>query len=126
MDGYRSMAVYLGREGYRYSATTIHKYMNTQMGLRSVVRPKKPGIKPGKSHKVFENRLKQDFTAERINCKWCTEWLPHTIPGADSSDSFQATIQKILATSVTKRLDHYNMPTVSRRSFRKQNTSKKK
>ena len=68
------MAVYLGREGYRYSTTTIHKYMNTQMGLCSVVRPKKPGIKPGKPHKVFENRLRQDFSAEMINCKWCTDF----------------------------------------------------
>ena len=74
VDGYRSMTVYLRHEGHSYSAMTIHKYMNTEMGLRSVVRPKKPGTKPGKPHKVFENRLKQDFTAERINCKWCTDF----------------------------------------------------
>ena len=74
VDGYRSMAVYQRREGHSYSTTTIHKYMNTEMGLRSVVRPKKPGTKPGKPHKVFENRLKQDFTAERADCKWCTDF----------------------------------------------------
>lgn len=56
VDGYRSMTVYLKRAGNSYSAATIHKYMNTQMGLRSIVRPKKPGTKPGKSHKVFENK----------------------------------------------------------------------
>ncbi len=74
IDGYRSMKVYLERSGYCYSTTTIHKYMNTGLGLRSIVRPKKPGIKPGKPHKVFENKLKQDFTAEGLNQKWCTDF----------------------------------------------------
>jgi len=74
IDGYRSMRVYLERSGYVYSATTIHKYMNTELGLRSVVRPRRPGISPGKPHKVFENKLKQDFTAEKPNQKWCTDF----------------------------------------------------
>lgn len=34
------MKVYLERKGYSYSNTTVHKYMNTELGLRSVVRPK--------------------------------------------------------------------------------------
>ena len=74
VDGYRSMTAYLKRAGYGYSAATIHKYMNTQMGLRSIVRPKKPGTKPGKAHKVFENKLKQDFHADKPNQKWCTDF----------------------------------------------------
>ena len=74
VDGYRSMTVYLDRRGYGYSATTIHKYMNTELGLRSVVRPKKPDYEHGKPHKVFENRLKQDFTAAAVNQKWCTDF----------------------------------------------------
>ena len=74
VDGYRSITVYLGRRGYHYSPATIHKYMNTELGLHSVVRPKKPGTRPGKPHKVFENRLKQDFRAERPNQKWCTDF----------------------------------------------------
>ena len=68
------MTVYLKRAGYSYSAATIHKYMNTQMGLRSIVRPKKPGAKPGKPHKVFENKLRQDFHADKPNQKWCTDF----------------------------------------------------
>ena len=36
------MKVDLERKGYSYSLTTIHKYMNTELGLRSIVRPKKP------------------------------------------------------------------------------------
>ena len=68
------MTIYLKRVGYHYSPATIHKYMNTELGLRSIVRPKRPGIKPGKAHKVFENRLDQDFRADRPNQKWCTDF----------------------------------------------------
>lgn len=74
VDGYRSVKIYLERRGYRYSATTIHKYMNTELGLRSIIRRRKPGTKCGKPHKVFENKLKQDFTAEKPNQKWCTDF----------------------------------------------------
>ena len=48
--------------------------MNTELGLRSIVRPKKPGCEHGKPHKVFENRLKQSFQADGINQKWCTDF----------------------------------------------------
>lgn len=68
------MRVYLERKGYRYSNTTIHQYMNRELGLRSIVRPKKPGTKPGKPHKVFENKLKQDFHGDKPNQKWCTDF----------------------------------------------------
>ncbi|MSS41512.1 IS3 family transposase [[Clostridium] scindens] len=74
VDGYRSMAVYLARKGCRYSPVTIHKYMNKEMGLYAIVRPKKPEYMHGKPHKVFDNKLAQDFTAERTNQKWCTDF----------------------------------------------------
>ena len=74
VDGYRSMKVYLERKGYSYSLTTIHKYMNTELGLRSIVRPKKPRYEHGKPHKIFDNKLKQNFTAETVNQKWCTDF----------------------------------------------------
>jgi transposase InsO family protein len=48
--------------------------MNVEMGLRSIVRPRKPNYEHGKAHKVFENRLNQDFTAAKINQKWCTDF----------------------------------------------------
>ncbi len=62
VDGYRSMTVYLARRGISLPAATIHKYMSTEMRLFSIVRPKKLGYKHGKSRKVFENKLHQDFT----------------------------------------------------------------
>lgn len=66
VTGYGSMQVYLGRDGISYSPTTIHKYMNKLLGLKSIVRPKKPAYKYGKAHKVFENKIHQDFTAPEI------------------------------------------------------------
>ena len=74
IDGYRSMKVYLERRGYLYSTATVHKYMNTELGLRSIVRPRKPGYKHGKPQKVFDNKIKQDFTADEVNRKWCTDF----------------------------------------------------
>ena len=65
IDGYRRMRTYLEHSRYSYSATIIHKYMKTELWLRSIICPKKPGASVGKSHKVFENRLKQDFTTEK-------------------------------------------------------------
>ncbi len=74
IDGYRSMTVYLARRGYDYSPLTIHRYMNVELGLCSIVRPKKPGHEHGKPHKIFENKLNQDFTADKVNQKWCTDF----------------------------------------------------
>ncbi len=74
IDGYRSMTVYLVRRGYTYSPATIHKYINTEMGLRSVVRPKKLNYVQDKPHRIFENKIQQNFTAERPNQKWCIDF----------------------------------------------------
>lgn len=74
VDGYRTMTIYLARRGIHYSPTTIHKYINKELKLYSVVRPKKPNYKRGKPHKVFENKLQQNFVADQINQKWCTDF----------------------------------------------------
>ena len=68
------MRIYLAREGFVYSLPTIHKYMNSMLGLRSIVRPKKPMYKRCQPHKIFTNRLQQNFTAERANEKWCMDF----------------------------------------------------
>ena len=62
------------RKGYRISLQTTHKYMNTEMQLFSVTRRKKPNYEYGTPHKVFENKLNQDFTADAVNQKWCTDF----------------------------------------------------
>ena len=48
--------------------------MNGELGLMSVTRRKKPEYQHGKAHKTFENKLNQDFHANEINQKWCTDF----------------------------------------------------
>jgi transposase InsO family protein len=74
VPGYRTMKIYLERRGVSLSMGTVHKYMNRELGLASLVRRKKPDYRKGKPHKVFDNLIRQDFTAEKINQKWCTDF----------------------------------------------------
>lgn len=74
IDGYRSMRVFLMRKNIKLSAPTVHKYMNNELGLRSVVRRKKPNYEKGNPHKVFENLINRDFVSDKINQKWCTDF----------------------------------------------------
>ncbi len=55
-------------------AAVLRSYMITESGRRSIVRPKRPDYKHGKPHKVFENKLEQDFTADKANQKWCMDF----------------------------------------------------
>ena len=48
--------------------------MNTKMQLFSISRKKKPEYEHGVAHKVYENKLNQDFYADAINQKWCTDF----------------------------------------------------
>lgn len=79
--------------------------MDTELGLRSVVRPKKPDHGYGKPHKVFENKLKQDFTADAVNQKWCTDFTYLFL--ADHEVRYNCTIidlyDRSVAASITDR-----------------------
>lgn len=57
VDGYRTIHVYLNRKGYNISLLTVHKYMNTELGLCSISRKRKPYYEHVTAHKVFENKL---------------------------------------------------------------------
>ena len=48
--------------------------MNNELGLFSISRKRKPNYEYGSAHKVFENKLNQDFHADKINQKWCTDF----------------------------------------------------
>ena len=74
MDGYRTIHAYLLRKGYSISRLTVHKYMNTELQLFSISRKRRPDYEYGTPHKVFENKLNQDFKADSINQKWCTDF----------------------------------------------------
>ena len=69
VDGYRTIQAYLIRKGYDVSRLTVHKYMNTEMQLFSISRKKKPMYEHGIAHKVYENKLNQNFRADEINQK---------------------------------------------------------
>ena len=65
----------LADKGVVLSLATVHRYMNTELGLRSVTRKRKQSyIKGGEPHKVFANLLHQDFRAEARNQKWCIDF----------------------------------------------------
>ena len=74
VDGYRSMRVFLERKNIKLSAPTVHKYMNKELKLYSVVRRKKPNYEKGNTHKIFENLINRDFSSDKINQKWCTDF----------------------------------------------------
>ena len=57
--------------------------MNTELGLRSIVRQKTPRYQGVIEHKKFENLLKQDFTATQINQKWATDFTYLFLKGGD-------------------------------------------
>lgn len=78
--GHRNMQIFLRRKGIYLSKTTVHKYMNQVLRLRSICRRRKPGYHHGKPHKIFENHLKQNFEVEAPNRIWCTDFTYLNLP----------------------------------------------
>jgi putative transposase len=72
--GHRSMRIFLSRKGIIRSKPTVHKYMNKELGLHSIVMHNKPQYRKGHAHQVFPNLLKQNFKADNINEVWCTDF----------------------------------------------------
>ena len=48
--------------------------MNKELGLKSIIRRKRPNYEYGGVHKKFDNLLNQNFTADGINQKWATDF----------------------------------------------------
>lgn len=72
--GYRMMKVYLERKGIYLSNLTVHRYMNTKLGLKSITRRKKPKYNYKKAYKQFDNLIDGKFYANSINQKWVTDF----------------------------------------------------
>ena len=75
------------------------------MQLFSISRKKKPAYEHGVAHKVYENKLNQDFHADVINQKWCTDFTYLFL--IDGSKRYNCTIlalhdQSVIA-SITDR-----------------------
>ena len=109
VDGYRSIHAYLLRKGYDISRLTVHKYMNTELHLYSVSRKRKENYERGTAHKVFENKLNQDFTADNINQKWCTDFTYLFL--TDGSKRYNCSIIDLHDRSVIARITGRNITT---------------
>ena len=107
IDGYRRMKVYLERRGITLSALTVHKYMNTELGLMSVIRRKRPEYRRGQAHKVFPNLLEQDFACDEINTKWCTDFTYLFLD--DGSKRYNCTIIDLHDRSVVASITDKNI-----------------
>lgn len=68
--------------GFILSQTTVHKYMK-ELGLKSIVRRKKPGYRKGPAHKVFPDLLNQNFCAGGPNRVWCVDFTYLYLKGGD-------------------------------------------
>lgn len=81
--------------------------MNCELKLYSIVRRKKPGYQKGTPHKVFDNLLSQDFKADSINQKWCTDFTYLFL--TDGSKRYNCSIldlhdRSVLASITDKRI----------------------
>ena len=74
VPGHRTVKVLLARKGIFLSKTTVHKYMNKELRLKSICRRKRPGYKKGHPHKIFANLLDRNFDIPEPNRVWCTDF----------------------------------------------------
>ena len=73
--GYRMMKTLLENKGIYLSVQTVRRYMNVELGLKSVTRKRKHHYYKGfEPYKLFDNVLNQDFNASARNQKWCTDF----------------------------------------------------
>ena len=78
-----------------------------KMQLFSVSRRKKPGYVHGAAHKVYDNRLKQNFHAKKRNRKWCTDFTYLTL--ADGRKRYNCTIIDLYDRSVIASITDRNI-----------------
>ena len=107
VDGYRTIHAYLVRRGIVLSKPTIHKYMNTELRLFSISRKRTPNYEYGAPHRVFDNKLNQDFSANEINTKWCTDFTYLFL--ADGSKRYNCTIIDLYDRSVVASITDRNI-----------------
>jgi putative transposase len=108
VPGYRMMRDLLAPYGLIYCTTTIYKYM-LELGLRSVVRRKKPNYRKGKSNKIFPNLLNQNFDVEKLNQVWCTDFTYLFLK--DGTNRYNCTIIDLYDRSVVASFNGGHMTT---------------
>lgn len=106
VPGYRQMKRYLAQEGIHISTVTCHHYMHA-LGLKSIVRPHKPAYVKGAAHRVFPNILNQNFTVEKPNCIWVTDFT--YLPLANGCMQYNCTIIDLYDRSAVATLNSTTM-----------------
>lgn len=101
VPGYRMMRDLLVPYGYKYCNTTIYKYM--LVGLRSIVRRKRPDYHKGKANKIFPNLLNQNFNVAKPNMIWCTDFTYLYLK--DGTTRYNCTIIDLFDRSVVASLN---------------------
>jgi len=118
VDGYRSIHTYLNKKEINISLLTAHKYMKTEIQLFSIVRKKKANYEKGSHHKVFENKLNQNFTAKGINQKWCTDFTCLFL--TDGSKRYNCSIIDLYDRSIIAGItDKHITSELTKRTFQK-------
>lgn len=102
VPGYRQMQSYLAQEGEFISVLTCHHYMH-DLGLKSIVRRRKPAYVKGNAHKVFSNLLHRVFTVAKPNHVWATDFT--YLPLADGTMHYNCTIIDLYDRSVVATLN---------------------
>ena len=102
VPGYRQMRDYLAQEGIRLSTLTSYRYMRA-LGLRSVVRRKKPEYRKGNTNKIFPNILNREFNVDASNTIWATDFT--YLPLSDGTMHYNCTIIDLYDRSVVATLN---------------------
>ncbi len=76
--GYRMICDLLVRKGVECSYGTVYSYMR-EMGVKAITRRKKQPYKKGYAHHIFKNLLEQNFTSEKPNQVWCSDFTYLTL-----------------------------------------------
>lgn len=102
------MRALLKEKGIILSNSTVHKYMNKELKLKSITRKIKPKYIKGESHKTFENHVKQNFCTEAKNKIWCTDFTYLHL--TDGSMRYNCTVidlydRRVVATLSSKTID---------------------
>ena len=97
----------LERKNIFISNLTVHKYMNTDLGLFSIVRRKKPSYKKCDVNEVFPNLLQQKFNVEKLNTAWCTDFTYLAL--TDGSMRYNCTIIDLFDRSVVASVTGKNI-----------------
>lgn len=73
--GYRMMHQMLANQGIGLSIQTVRKYMNVELGLKSITRKSKYHYHKGpEAYAISDDLLMQNFAAETRNQKWCIDF----------------------------------------------------